>query len=127
MGTSSPASRPADTPREPRRARDEVRTRFTPPNRFALAVVAAGVVFVVALAQAGDFASLVRPGWRMSLFIALAAAGELYTLRIPARRGDLMLSASSLFAYATALLFGPGAAVVGLCLGTLVKDGVRDR
>ena len=121
------ARRPLDAAQQPRRASDAARKRPGPAEIYAMSVIAVAVVFVAVLVAAGRFDGFRHVSPRMLLFMALAVAGELYMLRIPARTGDLLLTASSLFAYATALLFGPGPAMAALVLGTLIKDGVRDR
>jgi GGDEF domain-containing protein len=86
----------------------------------------AAAACAAALGAGGGFRLLAHPPTMYLLFAVLVMAGELFVLRLPARNDDVLLSASSVFAYATALLYGPGPAAVALGTAAIVKGG-RDR
>src|SRR5437763_1037818 len=79
-----------------------------PANQFALAVIIAGVGFAAGLVWTGQFGRLPHPAGAYLAFAMLVIASELFVLRLPSRANDVLLSASSVFAYASALLYGPG-------------------
>jgi diguanylate cyclase (GGDEF)-like protein len=89
-------------------------------------VILAGVVFANVLGWTGGFALLSHPPLAYLTFAALVVASELFVLRLPSRANDVLLSASSAFAYASALLYGPGPALAALSLAALIT-GARDR
>jgi diguanylate cyclase (GGDEF)-like protein len=97
-----------------------------PANRFAALVMAAGAGVVALLALDHRFAPLSHPTTRMVAFMVLAAAGELWMMRMPSRTSWTLISASSVFTLATVAAFGAGPAIVGLGAGSLLKD-LRDR
>jgi diguanylate cyclase (GGDEF)-like protein len=108
------------------RSSDARRGHRDPAHLFALSVILAGLGFAAVLGSSGDFARVVHPPLAYVVFAVLVTASELFVLRLPSRANDVLLSASSVFAYGSALLYGPGPAMAALCVATLVK-GVRDR
>jgi diguanylate cyclase (GGDEF)-like protein len=120
--SSDPSSR-----RRPRaRSSDRAPRRIDSAHRFAFAVMLAGIGLVAAIAATGGFATLAHPSLAYIIYALLTIGGELFMLRLPSRSNEVLLSASSIFAYATALRFGPGLAMVALGIGALAK-GVVDR
>jgi diguanylate cyclase (GGDEF)-like protein len=104
-----------------------VRPLLDPANRFALAVVLAGLAFAAAIGSSGGFDLLAHPPAAYFIYAGLVISGELFVLRLPSRTNDVRLSASSIFAYATALRYGPGPAMAVLCIGGLIKGAVDRR
>ena len=124
MSNAAVSQRPA--PAEGGTPGPATRSRVDPANVFALAVMGAGVVFAVVLALIGDMGVFGHLPVAALVFLILVVLGEMFVLRLPSRTNDVLLSASSIFAYATALRYGPGVAMGALAIGTLAK-GTLDR
>ncbi len=93
-----------------------------PALRFALPVIAAGALVLAEFALSGRFAPLAHPTLGLVVLGALAMTTEQVSLRVPRRRDDSRLSASSMFAFVVLLLFGAGPAVFVFCAGVLLDD-----
>ena len=120
-------NRPPDTDHAPGRGSDPDLRRLDPAHAFAFAVVLAGIGLAAAIGAGGGFDLLAHPPTAYLLYAALVIAGELFMLRLPSRSNDVLLSASSIFAYATALRYGPGPAIAVLSAGALIKGAVDRR
>ena len=118
--------RPPDWDRSVSRASDAGKSRINPSALFAFLVIGAGLAVGGLIGVSGGFAVLRHPPIALVLFAELTAAGELFVLRLPSRTSAILLSASSVFAYATALRYGPGPAVAALAFAALLK-GVADK
>src|SRR5579859_4757553 len=92
-----------------------------PAHRFALGVIVGACALVAAMAASGDFSVFGHLPLAYFAFAALVICGELFVLKLPSRADDVLLSASSVFAYAIAMLYGPAPAVVALCVASLIK------
>ena len=114
--------RPPDWDRDISRATDARRSRVDPSRVLAFAVILAGLALGAYLGLTGGFAILRHPPIALVVFAELVAAGELFVLRLPSQSNAIMLSASSLFAYATALRYGPGPGVAALGFAALLKE-----
>ncbi len=93
-----------------------------PALRFALPVTAAGMLVLADYVLSGRFAAAGRPSAALVVLAALAIASEQVFLRVPRRRDDSRLSASSMFAFAILVLFGAGPALLVFCAGVLIDD-----
>jgi diguanylate cyclase (GGDEF)-like protein len=101
-----------------------VNPRTDPAGRFALAVVGSALAFVGIVGSQNGLALLGHPDLTYILFSAIVILGELFVLRLPSRADDVTLSASSMFAYATAICFGPGPAMASLSVAAVLR-GLR--
>ena len=97
-----------------------------PAHRFAFAVILAAFGLAAGMAVSGSFGPLDREPLTYFVLSGLVIGGELFVIRLPSgNSNDVMLSASSVFAYATAVLYGPAPAMVALCTATFIKS-IRD-
>jgi diguanylate cyclase (GGDEF)-like protein len=119
--------RPPDWDRDITRASDVPRRRVDPAQLFAIGLMLAALGLVALIASSHGFQRIVHPPLELVVFAELVVAGELFVLRMPARGSDVVLSASSIFAYATALRYGPGPAMAALSFAALLKAVVDRR
>ncbi len=118
--------RPPEGDRPISRGCDAKGPRVDPSRLFAIEVILAGLGVAAIIAVTGGFAALRHPSLELVLFAELVVAGELFVLRVPRRDDAILLTASSVFAYATALRYGPGPAMAALSLGAVLK-GIVDK
>jgi diguanylate cyclase (GGDEF)-like protein len=120
-------ARPQDSQTEEHRSTDRPRTKLGDPvYRFAFTVILLAAAAIAFVATRDGFDSFEEPSAKMAVFMGLTIGGELWLMRLPTRTSWTLISASSLFTLATMLVFGPGAALIALGLGSLLKD-VRAR
>jgi diguanylate cyclase (GGDEF)-like protein len=119
--------RPPDWDRDIARAGDASRASVDPAPLFALAVMLAALALAALIAHAHGFELIAHPPIALVVFAELVVAGELFVLRMPSRTSDVLLSASSIFAFATALRYGPGPAMAALSFAALLKAVVDRR
>jgi diguanylate cyclase (GGDEF)-like protein len=113
--------RPPDSGRDVSRASDVTRSRVDPSRLFSYAVILIGIGVGAIIGLSGGFSSLKHPPLALVVLAELVVAGELVVLRLPARASNVALSASPIFAYATAMRYGPGAAFAALSFAALLK------
>src|SRR5579884_1960009 len=121
-----PETTHADTGPPSGEQRHPPRRVIDPAHRFAFVVIVLAAAFAAVIAHSGGFHLLAHPPAAYLVYVALVVAGELFVLRFPSRNDDLLLSASSMFAYAAAIRYGPGPAMVALSSAAVVK-GFTDR
>ncbi|MDP9386285.1 MAG: EAL domain-containing protein [Actinomycetota bacterium] len=85
-------------------------------------MIAAGALVIGECLLSGRFAALAHPPLGLLVLAALAMTAEHFSLRVPRRRDDSRLSASSMFAFTILVLFGAGPAVLVFCAGVLLED-----
>jgi diguanylate cyclase (GGDEF)-like protein len=88
----------------------------SPVLRFAYAVIAAGVAALGVAAWLGAFAVFAHPPVLLLVLLAVSAALERVTIRVPFQADDTRVSASSLTAFTMLVLYGTGAGIAAFAL-----------
>ena len=97
-----------------------------PLARYVAAVVAGGVICLIAMIASGGLDLLdARHPELLLLLMGCAVVAELTPLKVVLRAAEGEITASNTFAFALLICYGAAPAAIAFALGTILADGIR--